>query len=70
MHLRLRGADAPSVRRMVVRFKGRRVARGVRRAKLPLRRLRGRGQLTVTALLRDGRKLTFRRHLTLCARRR
>jgi dienelactone hydrolase len=70
MHLRLRGADAPRVRRMVVRFKGRRVARGVRRAKLPLRRLRGRGQLTVTAVLRDGRTLTFRRHLTLCARRR
>ena len=70
MHLRLIGSEAPAVYRLVVRFKGRVVARGSRSAKFLLRKLRGRGNLTATATLRDGRTRTFTRHLTLCARRR
>jgi hypothetical protein len=35
-----------------------------------LRKLRRSGDMTVTATLRDGRTRKFRRHLTLCARRR
>lgn len=70
VRLRLRGTDAAAVRRLVVRFRGRVVARGDRRATLSLRRLRRSGALTVTATLRDGRTRTFRRHLPLCGRRR
>jgi dienelactone hydrolase len=70
MRLRLIGADAPAVYRMVVRHRGRVVARGGRSATILLRKLRRSGDLTVTATLRDGRTRSFRRHLTLCSRRR
>jgi hypothetical protein len=68
--LRLRGADAAAVNRLVVRYRGKVVARGRRSVTIRLRKLRGSGNLTATATLRDGRTRTFKRHLTLCTRRR
>jgi hypothetical protein len=70
MHLRLTGADAAAVFRVVVRHRGKLAGRGARSARLLLRKLRRSGDLTLTATLRDGRTRTFTRHLTLCSRRR
>ena len=70
MRVRITGADAPAVYRILVRHRGKLVARGVRSASVKLRKLRRSGDMTVTATLRDGRTRKFRRHLTLCARRR
>ena len=55
---------------VAVRYRGKEVARGVRTATIRLRKLRGSGNLTVTATLRDGRTRVFTRHLTLCSKRR
>ena len=70
LRLRVAGADAPAVYSLVVRHGRKVVARGGRSTTVLLRKLRRSGRLTVTATLRDGRTRTFRRHLTLCARRR
>jgi hypothetical protein len=70
MHLRLTGADAAAVYRVVVRHRGKVVARGTRSALVRLRKLRRSGDMTLAATLRDGRTRTFTRHLTLCSRRR
>jgi dienelactone hydrolase len=70
MRLRLKGADAGAVYSVVVRHRGRVAARGGRGATIRLRKLRRSGDYTLTATLRDGRKRTFRRHLTLCTKRR
>jgi dienelactone hydrolase len=70
MRLRLEGSDAPSVYSVVVRHRGKVVARGARGATLRLRKLRRSGNLTLTATLRDGRARVFTRHLTLCSKRR
>ena len=68
--LRVRGADAAAVHTLVVRHRGKRVARGRRSVTVLLRKLRRSGRLRITATLRDGRTRSFNRHLTLCARRR
>ena len=70
MRLRITGADAGAVYRIVVRHRGKLAARGGRSASVRLRKLRRSGEFTVTATLRDGRTQKFTRHLTLCSRRR
>ena len=70
MKLSLIGSDAGAVIRMVVKHRGKRVATGVRSARIKLRKLKRSGNLTVTATLRDGRERAFTRHLTLCSKRR
>ena len=70
MRLRITGSDAPAVYRILVRHRGKLVARGGRSASVKLKKLRRSGNLTVTATLRDGRTRKFTRHLTLCSRRR
>jgi dienelactone hydrolase len=67
--LRVAGADAGAVHTLLVRQRGKRVARGRRSVTILLRKLRT-GNLAVTATLRDGRTKSFRRHLTLCTKRR
>jgi hypothetical protein len=70
MHVRVVGRDAAAVHRLVLRHRGRVRARGGRSVRVRLRRLRRSGRMVVTATLRDGRRVTFRRYLTLCTRRR
>ncbi|HEX8066545.1 MAG TPA: hypothetical protein VF520_08465 [Thermoleophilaceae bacterium] len=70
MIVRVVGADAGSVRRLVLRHRGRTAARGGRSAGVRLSRLGRSGLMVATATLRDGRTLSFRRYLTLCSRRR
>jgi dienelactone hydrolase len=70
MHVRFTGADAAAVYRTLVRHRGKLVARGSRSARVKLRKLKRSGDMRVTATLRDGRSRKFKRHLTLCARRR
>jgi hypothetical protein len=70
MRVRVVGADAAAVYRTVLRHRGRVRARGGRSVRVRLSRLRRSGRLVVTATLRDGRSIAFRRYLTLCSRRR
>ena len=69
MRIRMVGSDAPSVYRLVLRHRGRVVARGGRSVSVRLRKLRRSGRMVVTATLRDGRTRSFKRYLTLCTRR-
>jgi dienelactone hydrolase len=64
------GADAPAVRSVVVRHRGRVVGRGGRVARVRLRALRRTGVLAVAASLADGRRAEFSRRLAVCGRRR
>ena len=70
MRVRVVGADAPAVHRLVLRHRGRVRARGGRSLRVRLSKLRRSGRMVVTATLRDGRTVKFRRYMTLCTRRR
>ncbi len=66
----LTGPDAAAVRHVVLRYRGRVVARGTRVARLRLRRLRRSGVLSVDVALGDGRRAELRRRLVVCGKRR